>query len=51
MLILSVIEVLENFMGYLMQKISKKNFEPFWSYFDFKQGDENHSKSKYHPKY
>ena len=44
-------EVLENFKGYSMQKISKNNFEPFWSYINFKYSDENHLKSKYLPKY
>ena len=42
---------LENFKGYSMQKISKNNFEPFWSYINFKCSDENHLKSKYLPKY
>jgi hypothetical protein len=26
---------LENFKGYSMQKITKNNFEPFWSYINF----------------
>jgi hypothetical protein len=40
---------LENFKGYSTQKISKNNFNPFLSYINFKQGDENHLKSKYLP--
>jgi hypothetical protein len=32
-----------------MQKISKNNFEPFWSYINLKYSDQNHLKSKYLP--
>jgi hypothetical protein len=42
---------LENFKDYSPQKISKSNFKPFLSCINFKYSDENHLKSKYHPKY
>jgi hypothetical protein len=34
-----------------MQKILKNNFHPFLSYNDYNHSDQNHSKSKYLPKY